>query len=97
MSNYSEQNAKNVSIIVLCVGFAAFFLFALCFMHSDDASATKTLTDAGFRNILIEGYSYLGCSDEPYHTKFTATNYNGIVVHGIVCGGPFKYNTIRFN
>ena len=66
-------------------------------MHSDDASATKTLTDAGFRNILIEGYSYLGCSDEPYHTKFTATNYNGIVVHGIVCGGPFKYNTIRFN
>lgn len=39
-----------------------------------------------------------GCDEKDvFHTKFAATNANGKTVTGVVCGGWFKNNTVRFN
>lgn len=63
---------------------------------TDANEATKALEDSGYKNIKIEGYSFIGCSkDDAYHTEFTATGATGRQVNGVVCGGWLKGSTIR--
>lgn len=49
-------------------------------------------------NVETTGYRVWGCDGhDTYHTRFLAMNTRGQVVTGIVCSGPFKDNTVRFD
>lgn len=70
---------------------------AVVFGCTAEDDTRNTLTKAGYSNIEIDGYAFLGCGeDDNFKTKFTATNPNGMRVSGVVCCGVFKGCTIRF-
>lgn len=74
----------------------AIALFAsACVVDSD--AARKTLDEAGYTDIQIDGYSPLSCGEEDYSaTAFCARNVNGKVACGVVCCGlVMKQCTIR--
>lgn len=57
----------------------------------------ETLVKAGFRDIQIDGYAWMGCGkDDTFSTKFTATNALGMRVSGVVCCGTWKGCTVRY-
>ena len=65
---------------------------------TDPKGATRTLVDAGYTDIEITGYRWLGGSDsDTFRTGFKATSPTGKRVSGIVCSGWFKGYTIRFD
>lgn len=64
---------------------------------TDPAGATKVLTDNGFTDISVGGYSWTGCGrDDMYATEFSATSPAGKRVNGVICAGAWKGSTIRF-
>ena len=74
-------------------------IFALLSLSacSDKEGATHALAAQGFDVIDIQGYSYFGCGEhDAYHTAFKACR-GSVCTTGVVCGGIFKGNTIRFN
>jgi len=74
---------------------AIFLLFCGC---TDPQHATKILSDQGYKDIRITGYSFFACSEHDfYHTGFQAKSPTGTPVSGTVCAGLiFKNSTIRF-
>ena len=59
-------------------------------------TSTRTLTDAGYIDIEITGWSPLRCGDDFFETGFQATNIRGKKVKGTVCCGLILKNcTIR--
>jgi hypothetical protein len=57
----------------------------------------EVLQQHGFTEITTGGYAWWGCGDDDtYHTKFTATNSQGMRVSGVVCCGQWKNCTVRF-
>lgn len=72
-------------------------LVALAFGCTDDSGSRSALVSAGYSNINLTGYRWMGCGNEDsYHTGFTATNPAGVRVSGVVCCGLMKGCTIRF-
>lgn len=73
---------------------------AVCVMFvgcSAPDRSRDTLVKAGFSNIQLKGYAWMGCGkDDNYSTKFTATNPLGMQVDGVVCCGMMKGCTIRY-
>lgn len=64
---------------------------------TDESGARQALQAQGFNNITFTGYNVFGCGqDDTFHTGFTATNANGMVVSGTVCSGVLKGATVRF-
>lgn len=62
-----------------------------------DSEARSVLKKAGYTNIEIGGYDMFACSDEDtFASQFTATNANGMKIHGTVCCGWLKSCTIRY-
>lgn len=60
--------------------------------------AIRVLSDNGYSDIQITGYSPFACSDsDTFSTGFTAKSSNGKYVSGTVCSGFLKGATIRFN
>ena len=60
--------------------------------------ALRTLTEAGYSDIKLNGYGWLACSeDDIFTTTFQATGPSGKPVEGTVCNGLLKGATIRFN
>jgi hypothetical protein len=48
--------------------------------------------------LALAGYRMWGCGDnEIYHTGFHAKSQAGMPVAGVVCQGPYKAATIRFD
>ncbi len=73
-------------IIMVC-------LFSGC---TDKSGATKALEQQGYKYITIDGYSFLGCSeDDLFRTEFFAKSSANVDVRGVVCSGIFKGTTIR--
>lgn len=89
---YCGDNMKNILIVV------TFFLSLVLSGCVSETDAEKALSAHGFTDIEILGYSVFGCSEDEFnHTKFRATNPQGVVVEGVVCSGIlFKNSTIRF-
>lgn len=76
-----------------------FFLsFALLLMAcTSDADARRSLDNLGFTDIVLDGYSWFGCSEsDQTHTAFHAKNAQGHPVTGVVCCGLTKACTVRF-
>jgi hypothetical protein len=58
--------------------------------------AHRILTEHGYTDIVIKGWSPWGCSEEDdFTTAFVATSVSGDRVSGYVCSGWFKVGTIR--
>lgn len=93
-----KQNKPSIAPVVLSFS----MLFAWCVAAgvtgcTDEETATRTLSNSGYTEINIKGYSFFGCSqDDFFHTEFSAKNSNGQVVEGIVCSGWLKNGTVRF-
>lgn len=67
---------------------------------TDNPGAMRALKGAGYHDIKITGYRFLGCdsgkgSDDNWHTGFDAVGPTGERVTGVVCAGFLKGNTIR--
>ena len=64
----------------------------------DTEGAMRTVKQAGLTPVSVGGYDFFACSrDDFYHTKFTATNAQGMTVNGVVCRGlMFKASTVRY-
>lgn len=81
---------KKLAIAVVALGF-----LAAC---DDPNTAKRTLSQMGYTDIEITGYSLFGCGkDDDFHTGFAATSPNGLRVTGVVCSGWLKGATVRFN
>ncbi len=65
---------------------------------TDEANTRRTLSNSGYSDIQITGYSWFECGDDDlFHTGFTAKNPVGKQVDGTVCCGALtKGCTIRF-
>lgn len=74
-------------------------LTALMFLVgcTDSNNAERILSNDGYTDIKITGYSMFACSEDDFQkTGFTAKK-NGNVVKGAVCSGVFfKNSTIRY-
>lgn len=66
---------------------------------TNSSGATRALLDAGYRQVVITGWSALSCSqDDDTCTGFTAIGPSGRQVSGAVgCGYFFKGCTIRLS
>ncbi len=65
---------------------------------TDGSKATKVLTDMGYTDITITGYSPFSCSeDDTFKTGFTARSPSGNRVSGTVCSAFLKGATVRFD
>ena len=65
-----------------------------CF--TDNKDAYRVLSDQGYTDIKITGYSCFVCDKSDfYSTGFTAKTAAGKEVKGVVCKGIFKGSTIR--
>lgn len=63
---------------------------------TDKNGAIRALTEQGYTNIQITGYSWFSCGqDDAFSTGFTATSQNGSQIEGAVCSGWLKGYTIR--
>jgi hypothetical protein len=75
---------------------AALALLTLGGCTKPDAT-TKILAAQGFTQIVIEGYAFLGCSEDDTHrTRFRAVSASGEIVRGVACSGFWKGTTLRF-
>ena len=64
---------------------------------TDQQKTYKTLSDNGYTDINVGGYSWFMCGNgDDYATEFTAKSPSGKFVSGAVCSGIFKGATIRF-
>ncbi len=72
-------------------------LFTLLAACTNSSEAKRTLSDAGYEDIKITGYSPLSCGEDDFSsTGFKAKNPKGKVVEGVVCCGMVvKSCTIR--
>jgi 2-methylisocitrate lyase-like PEP mutase family enzyme len=69
------------------------FVLAAC---SDGPTASRILSEAGYKDITTTGYSMFSCGEhDTYATGFEATGPTGQHVTGVVCSGIFKAGTIR--
>lgn len=77
--------------------FSALIALLMLSACTSDSDAKRALNGAGYTDISIGGYDWLGCSkDDFFHTEFTAKNPAGNMVSGTVCSGLlFKNATIR--
>lgn len=76
----------------------ATIISVMLFTCSDSDRTTQVLLDNGYSNIMTNGRSWRGCSeDDQYCTAFTATGPSGRRVSGAVgCGiGCGKGCTVR--
>jgi hypothetical protein len=66
---------------------------------SNPEGATKALRGAGYTDIKLTGYRWIGCSkDDHYADGFEAKGPTGVPVTGVVCSGlMFKGSTIRLD
>lgn len=65
---------------------------------SDSKTAQRVLTQQGYTEIEITGWSPFSCSeDDTFSTGFIATSPGGIRVTGTVCSAWLKGATIRFD
>ena len=73
----------------------ALLILASC-SHSP-ATANRLLQQEGISEVHLDGHPmFSGCADdEAYATAFTGKK-NGVPVRGVICGGHFKANTIRY-
>lgn len=70
------------------------FLLSSC---SNPSAARRTLEASGFDQIETLGWGPFSCGkDDFFSTKFRARKQGGGVIEGVVCGGPFKGYTVRF-
>lgn len=70
-----------------------FLFFTAC---STSEPSRRTLSDAGYTEISITGWSPFSCGDDFFSTGFKATNILGKRVGGVVCCGlVLKSCTIR--
>jgi len=78
-----------------------FLLLAVCFMFSgcsDIEKARRILTEQGYTDITMTGYSYWGCAEsDTFHDGFSAKSPGGKYCSGVVCSDWFKAATIRLN
>jgi hypothetical protein len=63
---------------------------------TDKGGATRTLEQAGYKNIRTTGYRWLA-GDDAFRTGFEATSPSGMRVTGAVTRGWFKGSTIRID
>lgn len=78
-------------------------LGALCLALSacrDEETARRVLGANGFHDIQItdDNFWFSGCAqDNTYSTRFRAVSTGGQIVTGVVCSGPGKGATLRFD
>lgn len=80
---------------------ALIVLGAICLLLSacrDEPTARRVLAANGFHEIEFTAHRWLGCAqDDLYLTPFRAISTGGQIVTGVVCGGPGKGATLRFD
>lgn len=71
----------------------------LCSCGVNNQDAINTLTNAGYHDVQIGGYAWIGCSNSDYFAShFTAvSNSTDKPVSGVLCSGMLKGMTIRFD
>lgn len=63
---------------------------------NDVSRVERLLRREGYTQIVVGGYSVLGCGDDAFSNHFSARK-NGEYVQGYVCSGWGKGTTIRIN
>lgn len=64
---------------------------------SADGKAEGLLSEQGYTDIEMYGWTPFACSDsDTFSSGFAATNTNGHRVEGVVCCGWLKSCTVRF-
>jgi hypothetical protein len=87
-----SQTVNKVSALIL-VGLAL-----ACASCTAPDSATRALTGAGYKNVVLTGYRFTGCGEgDTFHTGFQAQGPTGQAVSGVVCSGILKGSTIRLD
>lgn len=89
----SSESIKGLFIIaIIVIGY-------LIIPFTDPKNAERVLSENGYTDIQITGYSFMLCGkDDVQHTGFIAKSINGSQVKGAVCSGLFiKGSTIRFD
>lgn len=75
----------------------AFSVLVLTGCTADD-EARRALKGAGYTDVQITGWRWLGCGkDDSFHTGFAATGPTGQPVTGVVCSGWLKGATVRID
>jgi hypothetical protein len=65
---------------------------------TDASTARRALDGAGYTEIRLTGYRFVGCSEsDNFATGFEASGPTGKRVAGMVCSGLFKGATIRMD
>jgi len=79
----------------LCI--AVLMCFSVGCTVSED-KATRILSDSGYTEITLGGFSMYGCSeDDKFSRKFEAKSPTGQRVSGVLCASWLKGATIRLN
>ena len=86
------MKTATLSIIVVFILIAAVVIGGQDF----EPNVRRTLADQGYTQVNLTGYQVFGCGrDDTYNTGFTAVNFAGHRVEGVVCGGAMKGMTVR--
>lgn len=86
---------KTMSVFLLGVA----LMLAGCESESvGEARAADTLNKAGYTNVAITGWRWIGCGrDDIFQYGFTATGPSGVRTSGVVCRGLMKGSTVRLD
>lgn len=78
----------------------SFFILVLAaYPFTDEKTAIRILSDQGYSEIKMDGFSYFTCSaDDMFHTKFIAKHpVTSKTITGTICSDIFKGATIRLD
>lgn len=80
----------------LIISLSALLVLSSCGVNPDEA--IRILKSQGIKNPVIGSYTFFGCAkDDSFHSTWNGNDVNGNPISGVICGGPLKGYTVRFN
>ncbi len=97
MRNQRGFTLKEFAVFLLLIAGVLTLFSDVIPLRMSEARATSALESSGARNVQLGGIAFLGCKGDKFRRKFTATNAEGRPIKGVVCGGWWSDDTIRYN
>jgi len=86
-----------VSVVILLLAIFLTLTSDIIPLRMREERAIKAVQSAGMTNVQLGGVAFLGCKGEKFRRKFVAVNAQNQTVTGVVCGGWFSDDTIRYH